>query len=44
MHAIELVKNGLKDCGGTVEHPKEFNKLSPEQLKTTCKEKRKGIS
>ena len=25
--AIELVKNGLKDCGGTVEYPKEFNKL-----------------
>jgi putative acetyltransferase len=25
--AIELVKNGLKDCGGTVEYPKEFNKI-----------------
>ena len=25
--AVELVKNGLKDCGGTVEYPKEFNML-----------------
>jgi len=25
--AIELVKNGLKDCDGTVEYPKEFNRL-----------------
>ncbi len=25
--AVELTKNGLKDCGGTVDYPKEFNKL-----------------
>ena len=25
--AIELVKNRLKDCGGTVEYPKGFNKI-----------------
>ena len=25
--AMELVKNGLKDCGGIVEYPEEFNKL-----------------
>ena len=24
--AMELTKNGLKDCEGTVEYPKEFNK------------------